>query len=111
MEAFLNHDLLKRLGKGGGPAACLTPLWRALGPALAGMWPAMRRARASRRMRHVRTRGGIATTSSRVLTVQQALESDPLLREQIAGDEIWPDNPEARIATAFSRHYPTNTMP
>ena len=31
---------------------------------------------------------------------------DRFIREQIAGDEIWPDNPEARIATAFNRHYP-----
>ena len=29
-----------------------------------------------------------------------------LCKEQIAGDELWPDNPEARIATAFNRHYP-----
>ena len=28
------------------------------------------------------------------------------MREQIAGDELWPENPQARIATAFSRHYP-----
>ena len=31
---------------------------------------------------------------------------DRFVREQIAGDEIWPDNLEARIATAFNRHYP-----
>ena len=31
---------------------------------------------------------------------------DRFLREQIAGDELWPDDPEARIATAFNRHYP-----
>lgn len=31
---------------------------------------------------------------------------DRFVREQIAGDEIWPENPEAKIATAFSRHYP-----
>jgi Protein of unknown function (DUF1553)/Protein of unknown function (DUF1549) len=31
---------------------------------------------------------------------------DRFVREQIAGDELWPDNPQARIATAFSRHYP-----
>lgn len=27
------------------------------------------------------------------------------IREQIAGDEIWPDSFEARIATGFNRHY------
>lgn len=31
---------------------------------------------------------------------------DVFVKEQIAGDELWPDNPQARIATAFSRHYP-----
>jgi hypothetical protein len=28
------------------------------------------------------------------------------VQEQIAGDEMWPDDPQARVATAFSRHYP-----
>src|SRR5437660_12106217 len=31
---------------------------------------------------------------------------DRFMKEQIAGDELWPDNPEARVATAFNRHYP-----
>ena len=31
---------------------------------------------------------------------------DRFVREQIAGDELWPDSPEAAIATAFNRHYP-----
>lgn len=31
---------------------------------------------------------------------------DRFIREQIAGDELWPNDPEARTATAFSRHYP-----
>ncbi len=31
---------------------------------------------------------------------------DRFVREQIAGDEIWPSDPEARVATAFNRHYP-----
>ena len=31
---------------------------------------------------------------------------DRFVQEQIAGDELWPENPEARIATAFNRHYP-----
>jgi hypothetical protein len=26
--------------------------------------------------------------------------------EQIAGDELWPNDPSARVATAFNRHYP-----
>jgi hypothetical protein len=31
---------------------------------------------------------------------------DRFLREQIAGDELWPNDPDARVATAFNRHYP-----
>jgi len=31
---------------------------------------------------------------------------DRFVREQIAGDELWPDHPDAMIATAFNRHYP-----
>jgi hypothetical protein len=31
---------------------------------------------------------------------------DRFMKEQIAGDELWPNDPQARIATAFSRHYP-----
>jgi len=31
---------------------------------------------------------------------------DRFVREQIAGDELWPKDPQARVATAFLRHYP-----
>jgi hypothetical protein len=31
---------------------------------------------------------------------------DRFIKEQIAGDEFWPENHDARIATAFNRHYP-----
>jgi hypothetical protein len=31
---------------------------------------------------------------------------DRFVKEQIAGDELWPNDPQARIATAFNRHYP-----
>src|SRR5581483_10850887 len=31
---------------------------------------------------------------------------DRFVQEQIAGDELWPDSAEARVATAFNRHYP-----
>src|SRR5881296_3055188 len=31
---------------------------------------------------------------------------DRFVQEQIAGDELWPDDPDALIATAFNRHYP-----
>jgi hypothetical protein len=31
---------------------------------------------------------------------------DRFVKEQIAGDELWPHDPDARIATAFNRQYP-----
>jgi len=31
---------------------------------------------------------------------------DRFLKEQIAGDELWPGDPDAQIATTFNRHYP-----
>src|SRR5689334_13512996 len=31
---------------------------------------------------------------------------DRFVQEQIAGDELWPESPEARIATGFNRSYP-----
>ena len=31
---------------------------------------------------------------------------DRFVKEQIAGDELWPTDPSARVATAFNRHYP-----
>lgn len=34
---------------------------------------------------------------------------DRFVQEQIAGDELWPDSPDARVATGFNRHYPDET--
>lgn len=31
---------------------------------------------------------------------------DRFVQEQIAGDELWPENPDALTATGFNRHYP-----
>ena len=31
---------------------------------------------------------------------------DKFVKEQIAGDEMWPNSADARVATAFNRHYP-----
>src|SRR5262245_22004480 len=31
---------------------------------------------------------------------------DRFVQEQIAGDELWPEDRDARVATAFNRHYP-----
>jgi len=34
---------------------------------------------------------------------------DRFVQEQIAGDEMWPEDPKARVATAFNRHWPDET--
>ena len=31
---------------------------------------------------------------------------DRFVREQLAGDELWPEDADARVATGFNRHYP-----
>ncbi|MCC7374687.1 MAG: DUF1553 domain-containing protein [Verrucomicrobiales bacterium] len=31
---------------------------------------------------------------------------DRFVHEQLAGDELWPEDPQARVATGFNRHYP-----
>ncbi len=31
---------------------------------------------------------------------------DRFVKEQVAGDELWPDDPDAVVATGFNRHYP-----
>jgi hypothetical protein len=31
---------------------------------------------------------------------------DRFVKEQIAGDELWPDDPDALVATGFNRHFP-----
>ena len=35
---------------------------------------------------------------------------DEFILDQIAGDELRPDDAEARIATAFNRHFPDETQ-
>jgi len=41
-----------------------------------------------------------------VTSLNQDKPYDRFIKEQIAGDELWPHSAEARIATAFNRHYP-----
>ncbi|MBI3416064.1 MAG: DUF1553 domain-containing protein [Verrucomicrobia bacterium] len=41
-----------------------------------------------------------------IKSLNQDKPYDRFLREQIAGDELWPDDPDARVATGFNRHYP-----
>src|SRR5262249_55594801 len=31
---------------------------------------------------------------------------DRFIKEQLAGDELWPGSPDALVATGFNRHYP-----
>jgi hypothetical protein len=41
-----------------------------------------------------------------IRSLNQDKPYDRFVKEQIAGDELWPDDPDARLATAFNRHYP-----
>ena len=41
-----------------------------------------------------------------IRSLNQDKPYDRFVREQIAGDELWPGDLDARLATAFNRHYP-----
>jgi len=41
-----------------------------------------------------------------IQSLNQNKPYDRFIKEQIAGDELWPSDPAARIATAFNRHFP-----
>jgi hypothetical protein len=41
-----------------------------------------------------------------IATFNQDKPYDRFVQEQIAGDEMWPESPEARLATGFHRSYP-----
>src|SRR5215472_8875490 len=41
-----------------------------------------------------------------IASLNQDKPYDRFVQEQIAGDELWPDSPEARVATGFHRNYP-----
>jgi len=41
-----------------------------------------------------------------IQSLNQNKPYDRFVKEQIAGDELWPSDPAARVATAFNRHYP-----
>jgi hypothetical protein len=41
-----------------------------------------------------------------IQSINQDKPYDRFVQEQIAGDELWPDSPEARVATGFHRSYP-----
>ena len=94
----------RRLREAGRPAAGVAALRRALGPALARPGPLRRDATASRPTTPRPTPGAIATTSSARFNADKPY--DRFVREQLAGDELDPDDPEALIATGFNRHCP-----
>jgi hypothetical protein len=41
-----------------------------------------------------------------IQSLNQNKRYDRFIKEQIAGDELWPSDPAARVATAFNRHFP-----
>ncbi|MEZ5351782.1 MAG: DUF1549 and DUF1553 domain-containing protein [Bryobacteraceae bacterium] len=41
-----------------------------------------------------------------IQSLNQDKPYDRFVKEQLAGDELWPGDPDALIATAFNRHYP-----
>jgi len=41
-----------------------------------------------------------------IASLNQDKPYDRFVQEQIAGDELWPESPEARVATGFHRNYP-----
>ena len=47
--------------------------------------------------------GAIAITSSRSLNADKPY--DRFVKEQLAGDELWPDDPDALAATGYLRHW------
>ena len=74
------------------------------GPGTGWTWPATRRARASRADE---TRPNIWRYRDYVIRAfNQDKPYDRFVREQIAGDELWPAISTRAVATAFNRHYP-----
>ena len=98
----------QRLGKGRGSPAGLAALRRALGPALAGRGALRRESGLQSATRRGRTPGDIATTSSGRFNTDKPY--DRFVREQIAGDEIWPDDPKRASRPASTGTTRTSTM-
>ena len=99
-ERISERSIAESLFKGCGRSACLAALWRALGTALAGPGSLCR----FRRVR-VRSRPPNAWRY-RDYVIRSFNEDKPydrFLKEQIAGDELWPDSADARIATGYLR--------
>jgi len=55
-------------------------------------------------MRRAPTSGDTAITSSTPST--RTNRTNRFIKEQIAGDELYPDDPAALVATGFNRHFP-----
>ena len=100
VEAFVADSVARRRRAGGRPAAGQPALRRALGAALAGRGP-LRRDRGYEYDRHIpdawRFRDYVIDSLNRDKPF------DRFLIEQIAGDEIAPDDPECQAASTFHR--------
>ena len=84
-------------------------LRRALGPALARPGPLRRVRRLPRGRATGPTPGATATTSSASFNDDKPY--DRFVTEQLAGDELDPDDPELLIATGFLRHWHLRVQP
>ncbi len=104
-EAFLVDDLAGRLPEGRRPSAGLAALRRTLGHALARPRPLRR----DRRLqgRRPATRGAIATAITSSVRSTPTCPTTVLSEQQLAGDELEPDNPDAldrhRLQSAVAR--------
>ena len=72
-------------------------------PALAGPGPLCRQRRLQER-RDASER--LALSRLRDQAFNEDKPYDRFVREQIAGDELWPNDPRRAVATGFNRHYP-----
>ena len=107
VNAFLNDQSPECVLEGRRGTARLAALRRALGPPLARCGPL-------RRFRRLRIRSRPSERWRYRDYVIRAFNDDKpydrFVREQIAGDEIWPDSADARIATGYLRLGLENNM-
>ncbi len=103
-DAFLADEsprtLMRRSSIGCSPRRATASVGRSTG----STWSAMPRPTASRKTPIGRMRTSIAITSFGRFNAD--LPYDRFIRQQLAGDELEPDNPEALVATGYCRLYP-----
>ena len=103
-DAFLADDVARRLREGGGPPAGQSRTTASAGDRTGSTWCATPRPTASRPTICGPTLTATAITSSAAFNAD--LPYDRFVRQQLAGDELEPDNAEAIIATGFLRLWP-----